>query len=223
MLPRGGINMAWRPAKSLIQLRDQINKLAPNRSKASDGTIGDASHQSRDSDHNPWVQDGGVGVVTALDITHDPGNGCDCEQIVQSLLNSRDTRIKYIIWNHRIVSSTVQPWLWRRYTGSNPHTKHFHLSVKADKVHYDSQKDWKIDNFVGLFRTLELDSPRMRGGDVRMVQQKLFELGYLASQDDVDSIYGSDTETAVKTFQTDRGIKVDGVVGATTYRELGIA
>jgi Putative peptidoglycan binding domain len=223
MLPRGELKMAWRPAKSLIQLRDQINRLAPTRSKASDGTIGDASHQSRDSDHNPWVQDGGIGVVTAIDITHDPGDGCDCEQIVQALLISRDVRIKYIIWNRRIVSSTVQPWLWRRYTGSNPHTKHFHLSVKSDKVHYDSQKDWQIDSFGGQFRTLELDSPRMRGGDVRIVQQKLLELGYLDSEDDVDSIYGPDTETAVRKFQTDRGIQVNGVVGDTTYQELGIA
>lgn len=215
--------MAWRPAKSLIQLRDQINRLAPTRSKASDGTIGDASHQSTDSDHNPWVQDSGVGVVTAIDITHDPGDGCDCEQIVQALFNSRDVRIKYIIWNRRIVSSTVQPWLWRRYTGSNPHTKHFHLSVKSDKIHYDSQKDWQIDSFGGRFRTLELDSPRMRGGDVRIVQQKLLELGYLASEDDVDSIYGPDTETAVRKFQADRGIQANGVVGDTTYQELGIA
>lgn len=215
--------MSWRPAKSLIQLRDQINQLAPNRSKATDGTIGDASHQSRDSDHNPWVKDGGIGVVTALDITHDPGTGCDCEQIVQSLLNSRDSRIKYIIWNRRIASSTVQPWLWRKYTGPNPHTSHFHLSVKSSKVHYDSQKDWQIDNFEGLFRTLELDSPRMRGGDVRAVQQKLLELDYLKSEDDVDGIYGPDTEAAVMKFQADRSIEVDGIVGTETYKELGVA
>ena len=89
--------MAWRVAKSLLHLRDQINQAAPNRSKASDGTIGDAAHASRDSDHNPWVQDGDVGVVTAMDITDDPGDRCDAEQIVQALLRSRDARIKYIM------------------------------------------------------------------------------------------------------------------------------
>ncbi|HKV33547.1 MAG TPA: hypothetical protein VJP89_04485, partial [Pyrinomonadaceae bacterium] len=61
--------MAWRVAKSLLRLREQINELAPNRSKASDGTIGDAAHASRKSDHNPWVKDGSIGVVTAMDIT----------------------------------------------------------------------------------------------------------------------------------------------------------
>lgn len=137
--------MTWRTAKSLIRLRDQINQAAPGRSIASDGTIGDDRHRTRDSDHNPWVSDGNIGVVTALDITHDPDHDCDAEQTVQALVRSRDPRIKYIIWNRRIISSQVQPWVWRNYSGSNPHTKHFHLSVKSDKSHYDSIDTWKIE------------------------------------------------------------------------------
>lgn len=136
--------MAWRPAKSLVTLREQINQMAPNRSKASDGTIGDAAHASRDSDHNPWVRDGNIGVVTALDITHDSEDGCDAGAIVQALAESRDPRIKYLIWNRRILSSRVQPWVWRNYTGRNPHTKHFHLSVKPEKSFYDSTDPWQI-------------------------------------------------------------------------------
>jgi hypothetical protein len=136
--------MAWRVARSLITLRDQINQLAPNRSKASDGTIGDAAHASRDSDHNPWVRDNNIGVVTALDITHDADDGCDAGAIAQALAESRDPRIKYLIWNRRILSSRVQPWIWRDYRGRNPHTKHFHLSVKPEKAHYDSTDTWQI-------------------------------------------------------------------------------
>lgn len=136
--------MAWRVARSLIRLRDQINLAAPTRSKASDGTIGDASHATRDSDHNPWVKEGALGIVTAMDITHDPDDGCDAEQIVQALVRSRDPRIKYIIWNRRIVSSSKLPWVWRSYGGRNPHTKHFHLSVLSDKAHYDAVDAWTI-------------------------------------------------------------------------------
>lgn len=33
--------MAWRLAKSLVTLREQVNALSPNRSRVSDGTIGD--------------------------------------------------------------------------------------------------------------------------------------------------------------------------------------
>ena len=136
--------MAWRAAQSLILLRSQINQVAPDRSKASDGTIGDASHASRTSDHNPWVQDGPVGVVTAIDITNDTGRGCDADAIVTALVESRDRRIKYIIWNRRIVSSRVSPWIWRTYTGSNPHSTHFHLSVESEKALYDAADAWRI-------------------------------------------------------------------------------
>ena len=136
--------MAWRVAKSLIRLREQINELAPNRSKASDGTIGDAAHASRSSDHNPWVKDGNIGVVTAMDITNDVAHGCDAQALVNALVESRDPRIKYIIWNRKIINSRVQPWVWRNYKGVNPHNKHFHVSVIADKPLYDSTESWHI-------------------------------------------------------------------------------
>ena len=136
--------MAWRVAKSLLRLREQVNAMAPDRSKASDGTIGDAAHASRTSDHNPWVRDGNIGVVTAMDITHDIAHGCDAQALVDALVSSRDPRIKYIIWNRKIINSRVQPWVWRNYTGLNPHTKHFHLSVRPEKSAYDSQESWQI-------------------------------------------------------------------------------
>ena len=94
----------WRVAKSLDRLLAQVNRLAPDRSKASDGAIGDAKHQSRESDHNPWVTDGTIGVVTARDITNDPKHGCSAEQIANSIVASKDPRIKYVIWEN--VSAT---------------------------------------------------------------------------------------------------------------------
>lgn len=136
--------MSWRPAQCLIRLREQVNAIAPSRSKASDGTIGDSAHQSRKSDHNPWVRQGKIGIVTALDITHDPDHGCDVNVVVNKLVESRDSRIKYIIWNRRIVSSVTSPWTWREYAGTNPHTRHFHLSVHPQQSLYDLTSDWLI-------------------------------------------------------------------------------
>ena len=141
-------NIPWRVAKSLRRLRDQVNLKAPNRNKASDGTIGDAAHCARTSDHNPWVRDGSLGIVTALDITHDPSHGCDANAIAEAIRLHRDARVKYIIWNKRIANSAAignsQPWQWRQYTGQNPHTRHIHISVKSDKPNYDSTADWAI-------------------------------------------------------------------------------
>ena len=143
-----GVARPWRVAESLVMLRNQVNSEFPGRRKASDGAIGDSAHASRASDHNPWVIDGAMGVVTAMDITHDPVHGCDAGRIVEALRSSRDQRIKYLIWNRRIMSSTqigsVPAWTWRTYTGKNPHDHHFHLSVKPDKSHYDSHENWSI-------------------------------------------------------------------------------
>lgn len=138
----------WRVARALLTLRDQINERFPDRSKISDGTIGDAAHASRASDHNPHIIDDGIGVVSAIDITHDPSSGCHAGEIVDALIRSQDRRIKYIIYNREIISSYAingqEPWARRPYSGSNPHKKHFHLSVLADEVHYDNEDEWSV-------------------------------------------------------------------------------
>jgi hypothetical protein len=147
-LAANGCNTPWRTAKSLLTLRGEVNQAAPGRSKVSDGTIGDAAHCQRTSDHNPWVRDGNIGVVTAMDITDDPSHGCSANNIAESIRTNRDSRVKYIIWNRRIANSSPiggsPAWEWRLYNGSNPHTKHIHISVKSDKPNYDSTVAWQI-------------------------------------------------------------------------------
>lgn len=131
----------WRVANSLLVLRGQVNLKFPNRSKDSDGTIGDAKHASSNSDHNPWVDDG---VVTAMDITHDPASGMDSYKMAEELRQGRDHRIKYVISNKKIFSSVVKPWIWRPYTGSNPHNQHVHISVLPEQELYDDKAPWEI-------------------------------------------------------------------------------
>ena len=118
------------------KLLDQVNALYPNRNKASDGWIGDAAHAERVSDHNPLPN----GVVTAQDFTHDP-NTLNCQWLADTLVQSGDPRIKYIIWNRRIWAGN-----WQVYTGSNPHDKHLHLSVKPPQSVYDNPTKWNLEN-----------------------------------------------------------------------------
>ena len=138
----------WRIAKALLALRRQVDARSPRRSKASDGAIGDAAHATRNSDHNPWVRDGGMGVVTAIDITNDPAGGCDAGKLAESIVGSRDARVKYVIWNRRIASSAEiggsAAWTWRSYRGANPHNHHVHISVKSGKASYDDEAGWAI-------------------------------------------------------------------------------
>lgn len=136
--------MTWRVAKSLDKLLAQINELAPNRDKASDGALGDADHQNRTSDHNPHC---GPGVVTARDFDHDPAHGADMVKIAEALRHSKDPRIKYVISQYRMFSSYPSSgypaWTWRPYSGINAHTLHMHVSVQCN-VSMDSTKEWSI-------------------------------------------------------------------------------
>lgn len=135
---------SWRLAKSLEKLRDQVNTAYPDRSKKSDGTIGDAAHAATKSEHNPDAN----GVVRALDITDDQAHGLSASWLAEVLRASQDPRILYIISNRRIASSYAAggqaPWTWRPYNGLNAHQSHVHISVVAGKA-ADSTKAWAID------------------------------------------------------------------------------
>lgn len=58
------------------------------------------------------------------------------------------------------------------------------------------------------------------GDEVKRVQKKLKELGYY--KDNVDGIYGRNTQSAVKAFQKNCGITADGVAGPKTLLYLGL-
>ena len=60
----------------------------------------------------------------------------------------------------------------------------------------------------------------MKGDDVRRLQQRLIELGYALPKYGADGEYGSETATAVKAFQRDRSLQVDGVAGEATLTAL---
>ena len=60
----------------------------------------------------------------------------------------------------------------------------------------------------------------MKGDDVRRLQQRLMELGYALHKYGADGEYGSETATAVKAFQRDRGLQVDGIAGEATLAAL---
>ena len=59
------------------------------------------------------------------------------------------------------------------------------------------------------------------GDEVRRIQKKLKELGYLSGS--VDGIYGTKTKKAVISFQKNCGITADGICGPTTLLYLGLS
>lgn len=59
-----------------------------------------------------------------------------------------------------------------------------------------------------------------RGTEVRTIQEKLKRWGYYSGS--VDGIYGSQTVSAVKSFQKKNGLTVDGIAGTQTLKAIGI-
>ena len=70
-----------------------------------------------------------------------------------------------------------------------------------------------------LKRELYYTNPMMKGDDVKEVQYKLNSLDYNCGI--ADGYFGNKTSIAVKNFQTDNNLKVDGVVGKKTAEKLG--
>ncbi len=56
-----------------------------------------------------------------------------------------------------------------------------------------------------------------RGHEVQFLQQWLVNNGYSVGTAGIDGIFGPDTEAAVRRFQTDAGIAIDGIVGPQTW------
>jgi len=106
-----------------IAVLRQATALFPRRKKASDGLLPSAAHvkQSPDSDHNTGL---------AVDLTHDPKGGIDCVDIFEKL--KEDKRVSYLIFQGKIWSRQRAKEGNRKYSGSNPHNKHLHISINPD-------------------------------------------------------------------------------------------
>ncbi|MBQ8885052.1 MAG: spore cortex-lytic enzyme [Clostridia bacterium] len=59
-----------------------------------------------------------------------------------------------------------------------------------------------------------------KGGEVKEVQRRLKQWGYYKGS--VDGVFGTGTKSAVIAFQKRNGLTADGVVGASTYKALGM-
>jgi len=110
--------VAKKATPAAIAVLRQATALRPKRKKASDGLLPSAAHlsQSPNSDHNTGY---------AVDLTHDPVNGIDCFDIYERL--KADKRVKYLIFTGKIWSIKNGE---KKYTGSNKHIKHLHISIK---------------------------------------------------------------------------------------------
>jgi hypothetical protein len=132
----------WYVDKGLGTLIAQEKQLHPGMVV---GTIAGGGHVATwpETDHAPEPD----GSVDAGDFMVGPKfTKADGDVLVSALVEHRDDRIAYIIWQRRIISShpvgNYAAWEWRPYNGTDPHTGHVHLSVN-DK-HENDNSAWNL-------------------------------------------------------------------------------
>lgn len=214
----------WHTAPSLVQLRSEINARWPNRSTASDGTLGDTRHRKSRNSHNPvgtksGPEFGSPGAVHALDITAD---GIDTATVLGAVIG--DPRVWYVIHDGRIWSRT-HGWAPRRQIG-DPHRTHIHISLR------DSTQARAVAAETDTSRWLPAKRASKSGRGVSLsksttkrLQKALLKRGYRIPSG-ATGWYGPETTKAVKAFQSDQGWSgsaADGIAGRVTLARLGVS
>lgn len=191
-------------APSLARLRTAINLRWPDRDHSSDGWIGDTAHQARVSDHNPAPS----GVVRALDVDKD---GVHIPTVLAAAM--LHTWVRYVIHDRRIfhIDNDFAP---KRYTGTNPHTEHIHVSLEHAVAAETSRIAWPPIDGTFVWPELRLGAV---SAPVRQLQAFLNGHGACLR---VDGVFGNGTRLAVLAFQKAKGIGVDGIVGPQTLGAL---
>ena len=130
------MKIAQKASPAAIAVLRQATALKPLRKKISDGLLPSAAHvkQSPNSDHNTGL---------AVDLTHDLKHGIDCAEIFEKL--KEDKRVDYLIFNGKIWSKARAKEGNRKYTGSNQHTKHLHISIKEAMAEDTSPWFWWLN------------------------------------------------------------------------------
>jgi hypothetical protein len=194
----------WVVVPCLVRLRAEFNTIAPDRDKASDGTIGDAAHSSA-SDHTPdEISDAlrgkdpdSVNEVHALDVDADLRvPGLSMERVVQHLLErcraGAENRLRYIIFNRRIWSES-NDWRQQAYTGPNPHDEHAHFSSSYIAAREASMASYHLEEALPVTApTADQNAAAAAGRDVDpsagtqswggAAWTTLIRTGYLANQ-----------------------------------------
>lgn len=123
------------PAAAGVALLNDVNERWPNRSKASDGWIGDAAHAASTSDHNALPN----GAVIARDFT---AEGIDTDVLIAAA--KRDPRTNYIIHDRQIMFYD-DGFIPHPYNGVNAHRTHVHISFRRSPSYYDNGASWNLN------------------------------------------------------------------------------
>lgn len=207
--------MGWYLAPSLVRLRDEVNRKWPNRSKVSDGTIGDPAHASRQSEHNPNSR----GSVNAIDITND---GINVDALIGAAIRHPST---WYVISRGFIYSRRYGFVKRPYTGSNPHDKHVHISILTTEAAEQNATPWlrrgsfplPAGHSFGTPESSTVHDGTSSPDDEYNVKRIQARLGISRT-----GRFGTYTRVRVANWQLWKGLAPTGRVGSVTWHRMGL-
>lgn len=201
----------------LVALSEEFDEVGPDRSTASDGSIGDQDHAERSSNHNkddtsgsstPQSDSDSSPDIRAIDVTSKGPwlNGMTMQAAVDLIVgrcrSGAENRLVEVIYNRHAWYKS-NGWARIDYTGSNPHDKHAHFGAKADtgKLENDTRPWGLVEKWGG--GEMFLVKNGAQGEIVKYWQYYLNDLGF--SPGAIDGDYGDSTQAAVNAHRKSHG------------------
>ncbi|MFG1952050.1 peptidoglycan-binding protein [Micromonospora sp. NPDC048830] len=164
---------------------------------------------------------------------HNCSPGCGPSTIFADACNTsgtytgfhKDDGVTWILRPNQCYAGTYDGWLWR-YTGACGACA-CSVERRCHDGYRKTSSGWvnsicRWNTQCGCLTTVSWPTTRRgeSGANVYTVQHLLTARGHATA---IDGIFGSDTETKVKSFQTAAGLAATGVVDTTTWPALVIA
>lgn len=130
---------------------------------------------------------------------------------------------------HPVVASLQERLMNLGFMDNDEPTNYFGNVTEAAVKTYQRQNALVQDGIVGPETLNSIMSPSakyyavakgVQGDDIKRIQNRLYELGYLANAGQVSGAFGDETEAAVQKLQEVNGLNVDGKVGRQTINLL---
>ncbi len=130
---------------------------------------------------------------------------------------------------HEIVKKLQERLMELGFMDNDEPTEYYGEVTQQAVKHFQRQNELPMDGIVGdttWDAIMSTDakyyavSKGTQGDDIQRIQQRLYELGYLATADLVTGNFGDSTEAAVLKLQEVNGLSRDGKVGQQTFNLL---
>ena len=128
--------------------------------------------------------------------------------------------------NHQFVVNLQQRLMQLGYMEEDKPTTYYGESTESAIIKFERQLGFKEDGVCSneLYNMLmDKSAPSyevkrgFKGNDIKLIQERLYELSYLLFDNDINGYFGEKTEEAIKSMQKSNYLKPDGKIGLKTY------